>query len=246
MSTYIYSTNFNLTNPVNDFDAAASYLTDDDMTEYLVSHIDYEKSAANAAGLSGDDIENIQWILNSDQDGKIVLTTNKELSKEALNLISAWVSGQCSDGLGEGFEQQEFAELTDEDDPDYYETASFDWQTNDYKFKLDSVRESKSNLVDSIVDRLIEGASVTNLIADAIHVDAASPEDAKILVKPTQDAPLRVDTPRGEYYLWLEDDDILGSTEKPGRINDARAIKNFTASGFVDLDDVVLYVRKYF
>ena len=135
---YTYETKFRLTNPVNDFDAAQEYLSEDDMAEYLRDDLEYRK-----AGLDLDEIVSVDWILDrgTEQSGVIRLVTKSELSKNMLATISDWVRGQCSDGLGEGFEQQPFAEITDEDDPDFYDMASFDWETNTYPFKLVSANE---------------------------------------------------------------------------------------------------------
>ena len=61
------------------------------------------------------------------------------LNQDELDFVSSWITGQNSDGLGEGFEQQEFAWMPYDDDDDYYddgEMASFDWQTNNYKLHL--------------------------------------------------------------------------------------------------------------
>ena len=135
MARYIYKTEFSLTNPVNDFDAAQEYLQEDDMTKYLKDRLEYDKSDIDPAC-----IEKIEWELLYDDAGVITLITTKELTKAQLDEISDWVCGQNSDGLGEGFEQQEFAEVSDEEDEwgysEVYDMASFDWQTNKYKFSL--------------------------------------------------------------------------------------------------------------
>ncbi len=145
-----YGTSFTLTNPVNDYNAALDYLQADDMTQYLIDDLDY----LGLSHLEGK-IKEIRWVLEDEQSGYIVLYTTEPLAEEDLDKISEWISGQCSDGLGEGFEQQDFAsgedfeeyEYEDEDgetQTDYEEVntmASFDWETNDYKLKLyDSVR----------------------------------------------------------------------------------------------------------
>ena len=139
---YIYRTSFCLKYEVNDLDAAREYLTEDNMTKYLVNDIDFAEA-----------IENIVWNLVTGDCGYIELTTNRELTENELDKVSDWVRGQNSDGLGEGFEQQWFAETWedveytdyDEETGEYYtETereycgmASFDWLTNKYKFKLE-------------------------------------------------------------------------------------------------------------
>lgn len=134
---YVYLTDFRLTADVNDYYEARQYLLQYPMVEYLKD--DCPEFA--------DKLVSITWYLRSSDSGTIELITNELLSPEELDKVSNWVSGQNSDGLGEGFEQQEFA-YTDlnekygyywddeEYDPDNYEVASFDWQTNKYKFEL--------------------------------------------------------------------------------------------------------------
>lgn len=140
-----YVTEFHLTHPVNDLDAAREYLQADNMTEYLIDDLDYLKLTR----LQPSDIVNLQWDLQDKQYGLIYLDTAIDLTDDELAKISDWVSGQNSDGLGEGFEQQDFAagedweeyEYEDEDgdtQTDYEEVstmASFDWKTNNYSFK---------------------------------------------------------------------------------------------------------------
>lgn len=129
----VYETKFRLTNPVNDIEAARLYLAEDDMTEYL-----WDYSSVNPDALKA--IKKIEWILETEDSGKIILTSEKELDEKSLNEVSDWVRGQNSDGLGEGFEQQRFAteEIYDEyGDIDYDAEpimSSFDWETNYYRF----------------------------------------------------------------------------------------------------------------
>lgn len=135
----IYRTYFKLDYPVLDINDAQEYLSEDDMTEYLKDDNRISKSTRN-------NVTNISWILQDEQSGYIELETKVELSDLELMSISNWVSGQNSDGLGEGFEQQGFANYqdyeydVDEDDFGYdsngWVMASFDWRTNDYKFEL--------------------------------------------------------------------------------------------------------------
>lgn len=134
----LYRTYFNLTNPVKDYEEARQYLIEDDMTKYMAgdSRIPY------ATFLK---IKSIIWVLKDVDRGQIDLITTELLSDSELAGISEWVSGQNSDGLGEGFEQQDFACYEDRDsyDEDYYDEyaddfvmCSFDWKTNDYIFEL--------------------------------------------------------------------------------------------------------------
>ena len=121
---YLYQTNFHLTCPVSDFEQAQAYL-EEDMAEY------YDEGAADA-------IIHAFWILENDEGGRIEITTNRPLTPEEKKQISEWISGQNSDGLGEGFEQQEFATYQ-ENVGDDFEYASFDWRTNNYDLQF--VRE---------------------------------------------------------------------------------------------------------
>lgn len=140
-----YRTPFRLVDCVTDLDAAQEYLTEDDMTEYLKEDLDdsctyFKLPMAHLK----DKIEHIEWHLTSENEGYIELITSEEIPQAELDQISEWVSGQCSDGLGEGFEQQDFANYEnsdwcgnryDEDDcEDMWVMASFDWKTNKYFF----------------------------------------------------------------------------------------------------------------
>ena len=149
MENYIYTTNFYLKNSVLDIDSANEYLHEDNMVNYLRSDF---KNLSNI-------FETLEWNLIDKQKGIITLTTNRLLNKEEGDKISKWINGQCSDGLGEGFEQQDFACYTErdeilydlrkrgiysidlgcgEDEPDdsYVIVCSFDWKNNDYELKL--------------------------------------------------------------------------------------------------------------
>ena len=124
-----YRTKFNLTAPVIDFEAAYDYLIEDNMTDYL-----------HNAEISGHDkVIHIAWYLMTEEKGYIEVQTDGELTAEESRAISDWIRGQNSDGLGEGFEQQDFACYSlddDEDGYDEYVMASFDWETNDYELTL--------------------------------------------------------------------------------------------------------------
>lgn len=123
----IYKSTGTLTGYVNDVRLAQEYLTDDDMTQYL------EGSLAEA-------VEHVEWQLAGDgHKYSVVAITKRELSDDELKELASWTSGQNSDGLGEGFEQQDFAwnvEYNRWGDPvDDGEMVSFDWQTNDSTFE---------------------------------------------------------------------------------------------------------------
>lgn len=129
-----YQTNFTLTCPIKseNFEQARDYLVKDDMTEYLKGHC-----ATEDCPLLARVIYSIEWNLLNEESGVIDLYTSTSLSENERWFISGWISGQNSDGLGEGFEQQDFAYVVDEvwDDDDNFadgEMARFDWQSNDY------------------------------------------------------------------------------------------------------------------
>lgn len=349
MARYTYETKFNLTNPVNDFDAASDYLSEDDMTEYLKDDIEYESGRGNC-DIDPETIEHIEWILKDDQSGKVVLDTTSELTDPQLKYISQWVSGQCSDGIGEGFEQQSFAEIYDVDewgDPidDTYDMASFDWETNNYPFKLVKTQESKiyeeeaplknsilashfvfdSNLNDDAFKKTrnwLEGLDLKGIqkylslfpkdkikkaeiimkndfgfdvkvytFFDLSTLDESMVDDLEKAVEkyvmaviepnyqkqpfgqvvtkreiyykqakcegktiqesmdPTESNPLKIDAPRGAYWIWKTGNTIYGSAERPNPnqiIHNARSVIDFTSQGFDDVDEVVAYVKKYF
>lgn len=139
---FTYRTYFELLAPVTDLDDAQEYLKYDDMATYLRNDDRINLSVRNS-------VKSITWILNYEDSGYIELETVRELSEEELSQISRWVSGQCSDGLGEGMLNQDFANYYigeyshDEsyDDEENWVMAEFDWQTNDYIFELYSSQE---------------------------------------------------------------------------------------------------------
>lgn len=143
----VYSTTFNLRHPVNDLQAAQSYLDDGMMTPII-------KGDSGIDAFTRDAITQISWNLANEESGTIDIETTRELGEDELGALSRWISGQNSDGLGEGFEQQEFANtfLADEyeleygfyEDDEYYQNydppneddywvmSSFDWTSNKY------------------------------------------------------------------------------------------------------------------
>jgi len=128
MTIYLYKTDFNLTGSVNDFQAASDYLTEDDMTVYL-------KDDSRIPVEVRDAIIHIEWELVDVNFGHINLKANRELTEKELEYISDYVRGQNSDGLGEGFEQQDFADEYDEDGfqsdldqwEEYYQDGYNEW-----------------------------------------------------------------------------------------------------------------------
>lgn len=129
-----YFTDFVLDYPVSDFEAAREYLAEEDMTRYLIGSLSYSKGMKT---LDPEDIISIEWKLLDNEEGKVVLITTRELTDTESKAISRWISGQNSDGLGEGFEQQDFAFVYYEDDEQYKAMySSFDFRTNNYELHL--------------------------------------------------------------------------------------------------------------
>ena len=98
---FVYETTFSLRRPVSDFQEASDYLSEDDMVQYLDASDVPDAEQRNA-------IVSIDWILEKRTGGKVVMKSKIRLTDEVLNQVSEFVRGQNSDGLGEGFEQQEF------------------------------------------------------------------------------------------------------------------------------------------
>ena len=108
-----YTTNFNLTDEIyaEFFEDAVSYLIEDDMAQYVPENLKAK-------------IVSVEWVLEELDEGVIVIWTKELLSEEEEDELSEWIAGQCSDGLGEGFEQQPFAEIGGYDyynEYDYYD-----------------------------------------------------------------------------------------------------------------------------
>lgn len=134
---YIYRTYFNLDADVLDIDEAQKYLSEANMVQYLKGDSRISEDVQN-------NIESIDWILRTTNSGYIELKSKRLLNNKELESISDWVLGQCSDGIGEGFEQQSFACYEDASLDDYDEAdwdnecimASFDWKSNNYIFEF--------------------------------------------------------------------------------------------------------------
>lgn len=123
--TNTYRTQGTLTEDVSDLEAAREYLRSDDMTQF-VKYAD--------AGLETV-VHHIEWGLVDEGSWTVTVITHRELTAEESKALSRWISGQNSDGLGGGFEQQPFAEHCEADeygdcDDSEFSMSSFDWQTN--------------------------------------------------------------------------------------------------------------------
>lgn len=114
--------------PVSDLTAAREYLN-----EPMETYLDPPLISV---------VHTIRWDLKNEAEWFVDVVTNRRLTDEESAAVSEWISGQNSDGLGEGFEQQDFAEHFDEDsDHDDDDTmSSFDWRIN--KCILYMIRET--------------------------------------------------------------------------------------------------------
>lgn len=139
---YKYQTRFNLLAAVLDIDAAQAYLSEADMLEYFDNEAIKRK------------LKSIDWILEDDVSGYIEVISNEELSDDELEEIADYIKGQNSDGLGEGFSSQDFANydanlyaLSGEEIREYEEDDDLeeDWVSASF----DSYREYRLELVES-------------------------------------------------------------------------------------------------
>ena len=144
-SEYVYTTKFFLVNPVIDFEKAREYLAQDNMVNYFDAYDNITEELVEK-------VTHIEWKLYTEDSGEIIVTTNSLLTEKEEDAVSEWIRGQNSDGLGESFEQQDFAsydynaysfdgrriddwELDDNYEEDWV-MASFDWATNNYYLEL--------------------------------------------------------------------------------------------------------------
>lgn len=123
-STATYTTTGKLTTPVTDLAAARQYL-DEPMEDF----IRYCNESLVPV------VHSIRWDLLDESYWIVRVVTNRLLTDDEAHELSDWINGQNSDGLGEGFEQQPFAEHYDVDDygdpdDDTYAMSSFDWQND--------------------------------------------------------------------------------------------------------------------
>lgn len=145
---YIYSTKFELTSPVMNFQEAKYFLL---------------KRSSNMHIILEDHLINFNVILKDECCGFIEATASKELTKEELERISKYLNKELRH-LSEDFKQQNFAQSTycsltgsliyDQDDcywcthqdeceyQEYlcYGKASFDCETDNYLLELDHER----------------------------------------------------------------------------------------------------------
>lgn len=120
-----YKTQFKMTYHVRDLKQSNNYLLEDDMLEYFDEGDLKEK------------LLGIFFILDDNQNGHITVFSKDdiELTENELSEISEYISDQISDGLGEGFIQQDFSEYCVSED-EYCTNEFSTWDAEDYKFQL--------------------------------------------------------------------------------------------------------------
>lgn len=126
----VYRTSGNLTGTITDenFIAASRYL-----------HFDYDGKPLNMHRYLDPPLEGVvqhlEWMLTSGSTYTITAVTSRDLTEDELKQLSSECSGQNSDGLGEGFEQQDFAWDEDvEEETDCYDcqgTGRYDTDPDD-------------------------------------------------------------------------------------------------------------------
>lgn len=109
MEKYLYRTYFDLSDNIPDkrWMEARKYLDEDNMANYLPDEL-------------SEKVILIQYDLITNNKGFINIISNALLTQEELIELKNELDGQNSDGLGEGFEQQEFAELHNSENEDDY------------------------------------------------------------------------------------------------------------------------------
>ena len=125
----VYRTHGTLTGTIEreNLAAAQAFLTQANMTEYIDPSVE-------------DVVQFVEWTLEHDgHHYTVTVMTTRDLTADESSAISGWISGQNSDGLGESFEQQPFAEQGDcgecegcdeFTECEAYGMISFDWPTN--------------------------------------------------------------------------------------------------------------------
>ena len=122
--TVTYKAQGSLTEPVNDLNAAREFLREHTMN--IHQYIYPDEAQAN--------VHSITWDLRNQVAWEVTVIADQPLPPAQRERLSEWISGQNSDGIGEGFEQQPFAEHFEEEDPEDgnegWIMSSFDWETN--------------------------------------------------------------------------------------------------------------------
>ena len=101
---YAYKTDFKLSAPISsdNFETSFNYLVEDNMVDYI------DEDEIRESLIS------IRYVLSKLDKGIIFIIARRELTEQELEIIKQNLEDQNSDGLGEGFSSQDFAEyITD-------------------------------------------------------------------------------------------------------------------------------------
>ena len=95
----LYKTDFKLSAPIKeeDFESAFDYLVEDEMANY----VDDEVKTS---------LISMRYVLTQLDRGAVFIVAKRELTEKELAILKQEIEGQNSDGLGEGFCSQDFAE----------------------------------------------------------------------------------------------------------------------------------------
>ncbi len=182
---YKYRLEFELSEPLRDesFYEAQDYLHDEDVTKYFVC--EYRSPEQQALK---DILAHVEWDLDNLSEGHVDIITSSPLSDKQIAMIYDEICGQNSDGLGEGFEQQDFACWTETeerdiewiDEPEYDDDGSliregyyedrYTGEQHDDEYDFDEIEiNHMSSLVNEKSIELIETNYPKNLIYDKYH-----------------------------------------------------------------------------
>ena len=146
--TYLYGCKFYLDTDVLDLREAQKYLDKDHKLMLRLFNDDINgKYRTNHQVPNDSPLIDWRWYLDSSSSGYFIYESSRELTKEELDNLGEGTTSQASDGLGEGFEQCDWAcyteyyddqgnEVDEWDDYEYEEdrSASFNWQ-HGYKLR---------------------------------------------------------------------------------------------------------------
>lgn len=95
----LYKTDFKLSASIKekDFESAFDYLVEDEMANY----VDDEVKTS---------LISMRYVLTQLDRGTVFIVAKRELTEKELAILKQEIEGQNSDGLGEGFCSQDFAE----------------------------------------------------------------------------------------------------------------------------------------
>ena len=111
-------------------------------------------------------IDSMKWVLDDESHVHVDVKSNQPLTKEDMDALKSEIEGQNSDGLGEGFEQQKFAE-------GYYDPDTGEGPYS-YQEMMDIVTENYDNMdVDDYRD-YIDQADIEAAVDNYIQTEAPS------------------------------------------------------------------------